>query len=307
MPSTSGSRCPDAGRCARGRYRLRPSPPQPEPFTTIAWRLAHVIVGVLAVRSHHHFGGPPADYRSWPYATDAGPALVQLDDATTTGSPACGRLTDAGLDQPCGPAEGPYAEYSMAELVLHINREMIHHGAEIACIRDLYVHTQLIPESLRSCPPPARIVPALAPPSAMNATRCTLPRLPAGRLRRGGPRAHRRAGPCHPTVSAVHRRADQARHRHAADLDAAGRRRARTSRRPTPAISRSAPGVPGRVRDGSAPDAGRAASTRTPRRTPRRCGWRKPPTWTPRSRCRGIAVVSQGRGGVVGALGVPCM
>lgn len=30
----------------------------------------------------------------------------------------------------------------MAELVLHINREMIHHGAEIACIRDLYVHTK---------------------------------------------------------------------------------------------------------------------------------------------------------------------
>ena len=25
----------------------------------------HLIVGVLAVR-HHHFGGPPADYRSWP-------------------------------------------------------------------------------------------------------------------------------------------------------------------------------------------------------------------------------------------------
>ena len=42
----------------------------------------------------------------------------------------------------------------MAELVLHINREMIHHGAEIACIRDLYVHTQLIPESRRSGPPP---------------------------------------------------------------------------------------------------------------------------------------------------------
>ena len=26
-------------------------------------------------------------------------------------------------------------------LVLHINREMIHHGAEIACIRDLYANT----------------------------------------------------------------------------------------------------------------------------------------------------------------------
>jgi len=38
-------------------------PPQSEPFTTIAWRLAHVIVGVLAVRSHNHFDGPPADHQ----------------------------------------------------------------------------------------------------------------------------------------------------------------------------------------------------------------------------------------------------
>lgn len=35
-----------------------------------------------------------------------------------------------------------HADYSMATLVLHINREVIHRGAEIACIRDLYTHTQ---------------------------------------------------------------------------------------------------------------------------------------------------------------------
>jgi hypothetical protein len=29
----------------------------------------------------------------------------------------------------------------MLDLVLHINRELIHHGAEIALLRDLYVHT----------------------------------------------------------------------------------------------------------------------------------------------------------------------
>src|SRR4051812_20401708 len=55
--------------------------PEPVPFTTIAWRLAHVIVGVLAMRNHSHFAGPPADYQSWPYATDATAALRQLDDA----------------------------------------------------------------------------------------------------------------------------------------------------------------------------------------------------------------------------------
>lgn len=117
-------------------------PPQPEPFTTIAWRLAHVIVGVLAMRNHSHFGGPPADYQSWPYALDAHTALEQLDAAYANWIAGVRGLDDAALAQPCGPAEGPYADFSMATLVLHINREVIHHGAEIACIRDLYIHTE---------------------------------------------------------------------------------------------------------------------------------------------------------------------
>src|SRR5262249_22761199 len=45
-------------------------PPKPEPVTTISWRLAHVIVGVLAARNHSHFCGPEADYTSWEYALD---------------------------------------------------------------------------------------------------------------------------------------------------------------------------------------------------------------------------------------------
>lgn len=48
------------------------------------------------------------------------------------------RLGSDGLARPCGPVEGPYAEASMAALVLHINREVLHHGAEICLLRDLY-------------------------------------------------------------------------------------------------------------------------------------------------------------------------
>ena len=114
--------------------------PEPAPFTTIAWRLAHVIVGVLAMRNHSHFAGPPADYQSWPYATDAATALHQLDDAYEKWMAGVRALDADELDRPCGPAEGPYADYPFMALVLHINREMIHHGAEIACIRDLYAN-----------------------------------------------------------------------------------------------------------------------------------------------------------------------
>ena len=45
--------------------------------------------------------------------------------------------TDLG---PCGPAEGPYADQPLAALVAHIHREVIHHGAEVALLRDLYAH-----------------------------------------------------------------------------------------------------------------------------------------------------------------------
>ena len=46
-------------------------------------------------------------------------------------------LGGEGLTRPCGPAEGPFADYPMAALALHINREVLHHGAEIALLRDL--------------------------------------------------------------------------------------------------------------------------------------------------------------------------
>ena len=49
------------------------------------------------------------------------------------------RLDEDGLLAPCGPAEGPFAEAPMADLILHIHREAIHHGAEVALLRDLYL------------------------------------------------------------------------------------------------------------------------------------------------------------------------
>jgi hypothetical protein len=116
--------------------------PDPVPFTTIAWRLAHVIVGVLAVRNYNHFGGPEASYLTWAYATDAATALQQLDDVYAQWIAGVRDMSEDDLDRRCGPAEGPYAEYPFIALVLHIHREVIHHGAEIACIRDLYAHTK---------------------------------------------------------------------------------------------------------------------------------------------------------------------
>jgi len=115
--------------------------PVPAPLTTIAWRLGHLVVGVLAARNHAHFGGPPADYQSWEYAATADEALAQLDEQMDHWRTGVLGLDADGLARPCGEAEGPYASLPLAALVLHINRELIHHGAEVALLRDLWTHT----------------------------------------------------------------------------------------------------------------------------------------------------------------------
>ena len=114
--------------------------PVPAPMTTIAWRLAHIVVGVLGARVHSHFGGPEVDYLSFAYAGTAHEALTQVDEAFAAWTAGVRGWDEAALAEPCGPSEGPWAEHPRVELVLHINRELIHHGAEIALLRDLYAH-----------------------------------------------------------------------------------------------------------------------------------------------------------------------
>lgn len=112
--------------------------PQPPPVTTIAWRLGHVIVGVFGRRNAAHFGGPAVDYSTAEWAPGATKALGQLDDAYQRWVTGVHSLGEAGLAKPIGPAEGPFAEHPYAALVLHINREAIHHLAEVLTLRDLY-------------------------------------------------------------------------------------------------------------------------------------------------------------------------
>ncbi|TDC73944.1 DinB family protein [Actinomadura sp. 7K507] len=116
--------------------------PDPAPLTTIAWRLGHVIVGVLAIRNASHFGRAQTDYNTFDYAATASEALAQFDTEYATWLDGVESLGEAGLARPCGPDEGPYAADPMARLVLHINRELIHHLSEVSLLRDLYRHTR---------------------------------------------------------------------------------------------------------------------------------------------------------------------
>ncbi|MUM16618.1 DinB family protein [Mycobacterium sp. CBMA271] len=113
-------------------------PPEPAPVTTIAWRLGHIIVGVLGARIASHFDGPPVDYMTYDYPGTAADALQRLDVMYEAWRDGVLSKDETALALPVGPAEGPWAEKPFLTLALHINRELLHHGAEIALLRDLY-------------------------------------------------------------------------------------------------------------------------------------------------------------------------
>ncbi|WP_214406442.1 DinB family protein [Pseudonocardia lacus] len=118
--------------------------PDPPPFTTIAWRLGHVIVGVLAMRNAAHFGAPAASYDTWEYAGTADEALDQLRTQLDGWLAGVRGLGEDGLLVPVGDEE-PYPDLPMADLVLHIHRELIHHLSEVCLLRDLHLHTNGAP------------------------------------------------------------------------------------------------------------------------------------------------------------------
>ncbi|GAA3733946.1 hypothetical protein HDA32_003789 [Spinactinospora alkalitolerans] len=113
--------------------------PAPPPVTTIAWRLGHIIVDVLETRVNHHFGDRSMTVRSAVWPSSAQEALIRLHDAYEQWRTGVAALDAEALAAPVGAAEPPeWAEFPFAMLALHINREFIHHSAEVALLRDLY-------------------------------------------------------------------------------------------------------------------------------------------------------------------------
>ncbi|WP_141014440.1 DinB family protein [Nocardioides sambongensis] len=120
-----------------------PAEPSPPPVTTIAWRLAHISILVLGLRVATHFEGvSQQEYgerlQSLDWPGSAVDALARLDEAYDRWVAGVHSWGEHGIAEECGEAEGPWARRPRATLVLHINREVIHHGAEIATLRDLY-------------------------------------------------------------------------------------------------------------------------------------------------------------------------
>jgi uncharacterized damage-inducible protein DinB len=119
--------------------------PEPEPFTSLAWRLWHVIDMYGEDRAPKWLDIPPQGApigfdgpdRSPPAtATDA---VAMLERAHDRWDAHLSLTDDERLSEVVGPVAGPeYADRTRAAYVLHMLDEFIHHGAEIALLRDLW-------------------------------------------------------------------------------------------------------------------------------------------------------------------------
>jgi hypothetical protein len=117
----------------------------PPPFTTIAWRLWHLIGCYGGKRNPEWLGveRPPGGFEMEdPVPATAGEAIAVLERAHAFWQDLLQALPAASWWEQLGSVAGPYAEDDKASLVLHQLDEQIHHGAELGVLRDLYLHNR---------------------------------------------------------------------------------------------------------------------------------------------------------------------
>jgi hypothetical protein len=116
-------------------------PPDPPPVTTIAWRMFHLTECYGDDRNAAWLGvdgGASCGYARDGAGGTAAAALTLLDEAHMRWRRVLRATTDEILAEPLGPIAGPYGDSSRASFALHMLDEFIHHGAELALLRDLY-------------------------------------------------------------------------------------------------------------------------------------------------------------------------
>jgi hypothetical protein len=113
-------------------YAWEPAPG----VATIAWRLGH-IADLLAEQRNAEWLDVPGPPGPGP-ATDAAGALLALDAAFEVWTAVLVAVPESSLAVPIGPVGGPYADDTRRAFVLHVLDELIHHGAEVALVRDLW-------------------------------------------------------------------------------------------------------------------------------------------------------------------------
>lgn len=113
--------------------------PWPPPFTTLGWRLGH-LSELLFLRAEHTVGGHALTTDDYAVAGDAAAAIAAFDTAATAWRKALLTADDTALDTVgfCTYPHGSDPEEPFLDVVWWVNQELLHHGAEIALLRDLY-------------------------------------------------------------------------------------------------------------------------------------------------------------------------
>jgi hypothetical protein len=122
-----------------GRDSAEPEHPYPPPFTTIAWRLSH-ISEMLTLRADYTAGGHDMTSDTYRNTGDAMGAIEAFSGAAEAWREAVLSAGDAALDT-VGYSTYPYGSdpgEQFIDIVWWVNQEILHHGAEIALLRDLY-------------------------------------------------------------------------------------------------------------------------------------------------------------------------
>jgi hypothetical protein len=113
--------------------------PWPPPVTTLAWRLSH-LTEMLALRADHTAGSRSATRENHAVSGDAAAAIAAFEHGAAAWRRTLLSADDAALDT-VGHSAYPYgsdAEEPFLDVVWWVNQEVLHHGAEIALLRDLY-------------------------------------------------------------------------------------------------------------------------------------------------------------------------
>ncbi|MER5517742.1 DinB family protein [Streptomyces sp. NPDC002763] len=113
--------------------------PWPPPFTTIAWRLSH-LSELLTLRADHTAGGHGLTRDDYPVSGDVTEAVAAFDAGATAWRKVLLSVDDAALDTVgyCTYPHGSDPDEPFIDIVWWVNQELLHHGAEIALLRDLY-------------------------------------------------------------------------------------------------------------------------------------------------------------------------
>ncbi|WP_433544694.1 DinB family protein [Streptomyces sp. CA-294286] len=131
------------GAGAWGRDATPAPHPEPPPFTTLAWRLGH-LTELLVLRADHTVGSRSLTRADVVAAGDAATAVAAFEEGATAWRTALLDADDTALDT-VGHSQYPYGsdpEDPFVETVWWVNQELLHHGAEIALLRDLYAARQ---------------------------------------------------------------------------------------------------------------------------------------------------------------------